>query len=52
MAREQAETVSKGWRFKEQHHVHADGTRRGRNREQQVVLQERQHIHPDGTRRR
>ena len=34
MAREEADTVSKGWCFKERHHVHTDGTRRDRNREQ------------------
>ena len=28
MAREEAETVSKGWRFKGRHHVHTDSTRR------------------------
>ena len=39
MGREEAETVSNGWCFKERHHVHADGTRSGRNREQAVVLQ-------------
>ena len=39
MAHKEAKTVSKGWCFKERHHVQADGTRRGRNREQGVVLQ-------------
>ena len=38
MAREEAETVSKDWRFKERRHVLPDGTRRGRDREQGVVL--------------
>ena len=39
MAREEAKTVSKGLCFKERHHVQTDDTRRGRNREQGVVLQ-------------
>ena len=39
MAREEPETVSKGWCFKERHHGPTDGTRSGRNREQGVVVQ-------------
>ena len=38
MTGEGGETVGKGWCFKERHHVHPDGTRRGRNREQGVVV--------------
>ena len=39
MAREEAETVSKGWRFKERHHALPNDKQRGRNREQGVALQ-------------
>ena len=41
MARERAETVSKGWCYKERRHIQAGDTRKRRNREQRVVLQKK-----------
>ena len=52
MAREEAENVSKGWYFKERHHVQTDGTRTDRKCEQRGrYFKERHHVHTDGKRK-
>jgi hypothetical protein len=51
MAHEEADMVRQHLHFKEQDHIHIDGTRRGGNRQAALVLQTRHVLLPDGTQR-